>query len=144
MKKLAIIVVAAILVYGYVQERGIPIPGLYGSGHGSDSTLQVAYDDRQSGLQVQGQGIVTRILADDVEGSSHQRFIIKLGSGQTLLLAHNIDLAPRINGLRIGDAVEFYGEYEWNPRGGVIHWTHHDPDGRHITGWIRHDGRIYQ
>ena len=89
-------------------------------------------------------GIVIRILSDDTQGSQHQRFILKLASGKTLLIAHNIDLAPRINSLREGDSVEFYGEYEWNSKGGVLHWTHHDPRGRHENGWLKHDSSTYQ
>lgn len=89
-------------------------------------------------------GTVIRILSDDSTGSRHQRFIVQLGSGQTLLISHNIDLAPRIEGLRTGDAVSFCGEYEPNAKGGVIHWTHRDPAGRHPAGWIRHNGRTYQ
>ncbi len=58
---------------------------------------------------------------------SIKNFILKLNSGQTLLVAHNIDLAPRIPNLQVGDSVEFYGEYEWNKKGGVLHWTHKDP-----------------
>jgi hypothetical protein len=60
------------------------------------------------------------------------------------LVAHNIDLAPRIEGLAVGDTLEVFGQYEWNERGGVIHWTHHDPRGGHEAGWIRHRGRLYQ
>ena len=88
--------------------------------------------------------MVVRILPDDNDGSRHQRFILRTASGQTLLIAHNIDLAPRISDLRKGDRVEFYGVYEWNDRGGVIHWTHHDPQGSHTPGWLRHKGRTYQ
>jgi len=83
-------------------------------------------------------------LPDDTSGSRHQRFILKLSSGQTLLVAHNIDLAPRISSLRVGDAVQFYGEYEWNQKGGVLHWTHRDSRGSHVAGWLRHQGKTYQ
>ncbi|MCK5664415.1 MAG: DUF3465 domain-containing protein, partial [Thiotrichaceae bacterium] len=80
--------------------------------------LTNAYKNQQSDVQVDGKGFVIRILSDDTQGSQHQRFILKLSSGQTLLIAHNIDLAPRINSLLEGDVVEFYGEYEWNSKGG--------------------------
>ncbi|GAA3718360.1 DUF3465 domain-containing protein [Oceanisphaera sediminis] len=106
--------------------------------------LALAYENRQSDVQVEGCGRVSRLLADDNKGSRHQRFLLALPSGQTLLIAHNIDLAPRIDGLQVGDTVAFYGEYEWNDKGGVVHWTHHDPRGRHPGGWLKHNGRIYQ
>ena len=106
--------------------------------------LSRAYKNQQSDVQVAGKGIVIRILSDDTKGSKHQRFILKLASGQTLLVAHNIDLAPRINSLRVGDTVEFYGEYEWNSKGGVLHWTHNDPRGNHVNGWLKHNGFTYQ
>jgi len=107
-------------------------------------SAQSAFANRQSNIQITGSGRVVRILADDVEGSRHQKFILKLASGQTLLIAHNIDLAPRINSLAIGDQVGFHGEYEWNAKGGIMHWTHHDPRGRHEDGWLLHDGTIYR
>jgi len=56
-----------------------------------------------SGQQVRGIGTATRILSDDNDGSRHQRFILRLASGQTVLIAHNIDLAPRISSLSTGD-----------------------------------------
>lgn len=87
---------------------------------------------------------MTRVLPDDNDGSRHQRFIVRLDSGQTILIAHNIDIAPRIASLNAGDAVDFNGEYEWNPKGGVVHWTHRDPAGRHPAGWLRHNGMTFQ
>ena len=110
----------------------------------SEKLLQEAFKEQKNDLQVEGQGKVIKLLSDDLDGSKHQRFIIELSSGQTLLVAHNIDLAPRIKSLQVGDRVTFYGEYEWNPEGGVIHWTHHDPAGEHVGGWIKHDGKLYQ
>jgi len=106
--------------------------------------LQEAFRTGQGNLQVTQQGKVIRILADDNEGSRHQRFIVKLTTGQTLLIAHNIDIAPRIPGLAAGATVVFHGVYEWNDKGGVIHWTHHDPNGQHEAGWIAHQGWVYQ
>lgn len=100
--------------------------------------------DWRSGQQVQSQGTVIRVLSDDNTGSRHQRFILQHGSGRTLLIAHNIDVAPRIESLREGDTVAFHGQYEWNDKGGVIHWTHHDPQGRHVGGWLEYNGRRYQ
>ena len=110
----------------------------------ADGTILEAIHGRQSDVQVVGSGVVTRILPDDNHGSRHQRFILTLDSGNTLLIAHNIDLAPRVDGLAHGDRMAFHGEYEWNERGGVVHWTHHDPAGRHIGGWLEHKGRRYE
>jgi hypothetical protein len=111
---------------------------------GSDEAFARAFEQHTSNVQVEGQGVVRRVLSDDNDGSRHQRFVVALSSGQTLLIAHNIDLAPRIVGLREGDIVSFRGVYEWNAEGGVIHWTHRDPSKRHPPGWIRHNGEVYQ
>ncbi len=110
----------------------------------SDEALKKAFQNNQSDIQVGGSGKVIKILPDDTHGSQHQKFIIKLNSGQTLLISHNIDIAPRINTLEVGDHMNFYGEYEWTSKGGVVHWTHHDPRGRHVDGWLNHDGKLYQ
>lgn len=103
-----------------------------------------AFANHESGVQVNGQGTVTRVLADDNDGSRHQRFILRLASGQTLLVAHNIDVAPRVPSLAAGNVISFYGVYEWNSQGGTIHWTHHDPNGQHVAGWLKRDGATYQ
>ena len=106
--------------------------------------LQHAYDNKVSNLQVEGSGVVKAILKDDTKGSKHQRIIVNLATGQTILLVHNIDLAPRVENLNKGDEIAFFGEYEWNEKGGIIHWTHHDPQNKHVAGWVKHNGRTYR
>jgi hypothetical protein len=107
-------------------------------------SIDEAYRNKSRDVQVRSSGVVTRVLSDDNEGSRHQRFIVRLESGLTVLIAHNIDLAPRVAGLKKGDRVEFSGEYVWNNKGGTVHWTHHDPRGRHPEGWIKHKYRTYR
>ena len=143
MKRLAPLILAFAAVYLY-QYFDAPAGESYReSTHPSVETPATSTTFRD-GQQASGTGTVIRILADDNDGSRHQRFILRLPGGGTLLIAHNIDLAPRINGIREGDTVEFHGEYAANSKGGVIHWTHHDPQGRHPGGWLRHQGKTYQ
>lgn len=109
-----------------------------------DSSIGRLYQEQRSGEMVEGRGTVERVLRDDDDGSRHQRFILRLNSGQTLLVSHNIDLASRIATLAEGDQVLFRGQYEWNDRGGVLHWTHHDPRGDRQGGWLQHEGATYR
>jgi len=110
----------------------------------SSGAIEAAFRNHSDRLPVVETGTVSRILSDDNEGSRHQRFIVKLASGHTVLIAHNIDIAPRVNNLREGDQVTFSGLYEWNEKGGVVHWTHHDPSGRYSGGYLQHNGSSYQ
>ncbi len=115
-----------------------------GSSVSDDSPVGRAFKNKTSDVQVEDEGVVIRILPDDLTGGRHQRFIIRLASGQTLLIAHNIDIAPKVVGLQKDNSVRFYGEYVWNEKGGMVHWTHHDPKGHHTAGWLKHNGRTYQ
>ena len=101
-----------------------------------------AYGKADTGVWIEDTGIVRRLLSDDSDGSRHQRFVVKLRTGQTLLIAHNIDIADRIP-LGLGDRVRFRGLYEWNDLGGLVHWTHHDPHDIEDGGWVRFRRRDY-
>ena len=90
--------------------------GTTSSDKAGDEALADAFQHHLSDREVEGRGTVVRILPDDDEGSRHQRFIVRLASGQTLLVAHNIDVAPRVEDLHEGDAVAFRGVYEWTRR----------------------------
>lgn len=44
--------------------------------------------------------------------------------------------------LRSGERISLLGQLECDDL--VIHWTHHDPAFRHLSGYIEADGRRYQ
>lgn len=110
---------------------------------GNDDAILRAFRAKQSNLIVQSSGVVQKLLPDDRDGDQHQRLIVRLSSGHTILIAHNIDLAPRVPA-KEGDTIEFRGEYEFTEEGGTIHWTHHDPARRHDDGWIKLAGKKYE
>lgn len=157
MKKFATLgaVLLAVLFGYYQQQHSIDIPAQENNNDvaahaernaigADDSAVEQAIEQHRSDVQLIVQGLVKKTLSDDNNGSRHQRFIVELPSGHTILVAHNIDLAERIPDLQSGDVVELYGEYVWNERGGVLHWTHRDPAGRHVAGWIKHKSHTYQ
>jgi len=139
-QRIWLIIAFAILTYfasEYSPEKATSVPVV-------QSTLEQAIQQQRSDVQLQVSGTVFKLLADDLKGSRHQKFLIKTADGHSLLIVHNIDLAPRINSLQNGDSLSVFGEYEWNEKGGLIHWTHHDPAGKHLAGWIKHQGQTYQ
>jgi len=143
MKKIVIIFLIVVSAYQWFESKGSLSEGV--SQHSTlDNVIENAYQEGLSDVQVTGEGTVIKLLTDDNDGSRHQKFILRLSSGQTLLMAHNIDLSRRINSIATGDKVQFKGEYEWNNKGGVVHWTHRDPNGRHINGWLQHEGDRYE
>jgi hypothetical protein len=138
------IVVAAYL--GLLQEPGDQSPRQPGDSlqMSHEDEISRAFREQATDRWVSGEGEVIKLLPDDLDGNRHQRFIVRLASGQTLLIAHNIDLAPRVDHLDRGDSIRFTGIYEWNERGGVVHWTHHDPQGRDQGGWLEYRGERYR
>ena len=114
------------------------------SGSMDAGAITEAFGAQRNLPQVQGSGIVTKVLKDDTKGLKHQKFLLKVSDNITILIAHNIDLAPRVADLKEGDTVEFKGEYIYTPKGGTVHWTHKDPRGNHQAGWLKHNGKTYE
>lgn len=108
-----------------------------------DKKLLDSFEQKRSKVWMEVAMEITRLLPDDNEGSRHQKFIAESSSGHSVLISHNIDLADRVPVSR-GDTVNIRGRYEWTERGGVLHWTHHDPRGKKEGGWIEHDGQTYR
>lgn len=137
------VLLLALLAAVWLIERG-PWSALTAPVPGSCDAIVAAFEAGRSDIEVECEGVVVRTLSDDNSGSRHQRFIVEIAPDHTVLISHNIDLAPRIDALRTGDRVRFRGEYEHNDRGGVVHWTHHDPQGRRDGGWVEHEGQRYR
>jgi hypothetical protein len=102
-----------------------------------------AIQERTSEVWVVGAGAVERILRDDTKPPRHQRLVARLHKGGTVMIVHNIDLAPRVP-LKRGDHIAFRGEYVWNDQGGVIHWTHRDKRDKRAGGWIVWKGQTFR
>ncbi|MEN8206595.1 MAG: DUF3465 domain-containing protein [Pseudomonadota bacterium] len=129
---LPLLIVAGLVIYQYYHVGNETVDA--GLQTGGD-VVEQAFAAQRSGLWLETSGRVIRVLRDDNEGARHQKFILELDGGHSVLVAHNIDLARRIPA-REGLSLTVRGRYEWNDRGGAIHWTHHDPDGREQGGWI--------
>ena len=132
-KKLTSAIVAAIVA---VIAAFLNNSGLLDSAGGANEDWSPSRDE----AWVTFDATVYRILPDDTKGSQHQRFLVRTPGGQSLLIAHNIDLAPRAP-IDLGTEVNIHGQFEWNDKGGVVHWTHHDPGGRHAGGYIKVNGQ---
>ena len=107
-----------------------------------EAALRAAHAAERRNVPIEFSAVVTKLLKDDREGLQHQRFLVK-AAGLSILVAHNIDLAPRVP-VTVGATVRLRGEYVWNDKGGVMHWTHRDPRGRHAAGFIEVAGQRVQ
>lgn len=91
------------------------------------------------------EGRILAVLPEDTIGIRHQRLLVRLENQKKVLLVHNIDLCPRIEGLERGREIRFYGQFTDNDRGGVFHRLHRNmnPFHRYVDGWIEYDGSRY-
>jgi len=108
-----------------------------------DAQIIKAQNDHAIKVEVTVEAPVRKLLREDDEGLPHQKFLISLSNGTTILIAHDLKMADHVP-IQPGDIVRIHGEYIWNPRGGLIHWTHHTDTPYHEGGWIELNGRRYE
>jgi uncharacterized protein DUF3465 len=100
----------------------------------------------RSHIEVVADGVVTRVLGTQPGVSSpHEGFLMRLQSGCNLVV--RVEANESFTGvipLNAGERVTVKGEYEYYPLGGVIHWTHRDPRGRHPDGYVIAGSTRYQ
>ena len=105
--------------------------------------VEKAFYAKQSGLMVEVNGQVVRLMERDRYNPRHQEFQIRLPNGQLLQVVHQnggkewIPLAAR-------DDVTVRGDYQWSELGGVIRGTQRDNSLERRHGWIEHKGKKYQ
>ncbi len=109
----------------------------------NESEVAAAQSNRASHVQVTCTLPVKRMLRPDDKGEKHEKFLLQLSNGSTILVAHNVSRAPSVP-VEAGDIVTVHGEYIWNNKGGVIHWTHASDTPRHEGGYIDFKGQRYQ
>ena len=154
MKKLFLILLALFFVLGFTachapnnapsNAQSLEVTSVSPTAQMDAGAIVEAYNAHRNVPQVQGSGIVVKVLKDDTNGLQHQKFLLKVSDNITILIAHNIDLAPRVDDIHEGDTVAFKGEYIYTPKGGTVHWTHKDPRGNHTAGWLEHNGKKYE
>jgi hypothetical protein len=104
------------------------------------------YASGSSGVEVIAQGTVLGVLGTN-EGPSgeHEGFLLGLKQDCDLMLRveTNVDITGPVP-VQDGQVVTVKGQFEDDAEGGVIHWTHHDPSGRHVAGYVEIAGKLYQ
>ena len=115
-----------------------------GSAQADDAAIVADFQNHRSNLEVTADGTVVRLLPDRTSSTgTHEQFIIKLTSQDlTVEIEHNISIAARVP-VAQGDHVIVHGEYVWTAKGGLIHFTHRDPQGTHEGGYIEDNGKTY-
>lgn len=84
---------------------------------------------------------VTRVLGERRSRSGmHEGFVIRVAD-RSFKVEDNAGITGAIP-LQRGDVVSLLGQLECDDD--VIHWTHHDPSGRHPSGYIKVSGKLYE
>jgi len=117
------------------------------SGDAANGAVYQAWAQHRSRVEVTASGSVARILGTRSGPSgNHEGFLVHLrgaeGHGLTVRVEDNVDITGPIP-LKTGDEVEVRGEYVYDQRGGLIHYTHLDPRGRHPGGYVRVGKIVY-
>lgn len=112
-----------------------------------NSVVYDAWRAQRSHVEVTASGVIARDLGTrSGVSAAHEGFLLHLagasGRGLTVRVEANVDFTGAMP-IAAGEPVVVRGEYEFDPRGGVIHWTHRDPRGRHPDGFIQIQNKRY-
>jgi hypothetical protein len=111
----------------------------------SNSTLFTrAWQQRLSGVQLSMEGKISRVFSAGETDAGQQKFVLQLAQGQSVTVIHDATLGAAIEGLAVGETIEVSGEYHWTADGGIMRWTHRNPEDNRQAGWVNYKGRLYR
>lgn len=124
--------VAATLLLAACGGRDVPNDqGLHGAITGDANGSEVTFD--------------AKVISDPVESGGHERFEVKVPTGETLEIDHNTTLAQSVP-LHSGDQVVIHGQLYIDPGPHVgVHCTHAaTSSGCPQPGWIEFASNYYE
>ena len=135
-------VIVALAIVGRLDRHTESPQAAVQAGRVACQSVAKAFSTKSTGEWITMSGKVSRLLPDSFGTSTHQRFILKCTTSQTVLIDNNVDVGQRVP-VRIGERVIVHGQYFWNDLGGGIHDTHHSTDSN-PDGWIYAAGKVYE
>lgn len=112
-------------------------------GDEDDSEIVRAVVNRRRVDFVEGRGmVVIRTLADDNNGLRHQKWVVQLSNGSSMMAVYNLDMCERV-ALKVGDHVAMGGQFVWTNQGALLHWLHYDPRKTRPDGYVEVNGKVY-
>lgn len=112
-------------------------------GNEDDSEIVRAVVNRRRVDFVEGRGmVVIRTLADDTNGLRHQKWVVQLSNGSSMMAVYNLDMCERV-ALKVGDHVAMGGQFVWTNQGALLHWLHYDPRKTRPDGYVEVNGKVY-
>lgn len=133
-------VVVVTMAFVLLSGCSVPVPD-------SIAQAQAACAGGARHVEIRAFGVVTRVLGvRETRSGTHEGFWVRLGSkrnrhAQQFRVEDNTSISGFIP-LHRGESLALQGQYACDDS--VIHWTHHDPSGRHRAGYITVGGKTYQ
>lgn len=98
----------------------------------------------QRSAKVSAQGHLIRRLPEQLSPYRAQLFLVRLTSGQKLIIKHDIEMGEALPDIKKGALLFFKGLYKWNRKGGFIIFTTQKNRENNLSGWLKYKEITYQ
>ncbi|HIP75819.1 MAG TPA: DUF3465 domain-containing protein [Psychromonas hadalis] len=139
------------LLSGCFSDERQNLDSLYGDGNADmdkllDGVDHITYlfNNQRGGEMVSSLGRIIKLLEDQTSPYLAQLILIRLNSGQKLIIKHNLKASTKIADLKVGEMIKFKGVYRWNSRGGMVVSTFENKQHPKRSGWVKFADKTYQ